>query len=347
MAQPFDADTRQLTGDPTLIVENAAVDPPWQRGMFSVSEASRLVFSRTARTISQLTWLDRNGKRGTTVGDPGVFFNLDLNPDETHVAGSRLTAQPGTRPQLDIWLIDLARAGLTWRLTDDPAWEFDPAWSPDGKLVAFNSNRPEPGKSLYALFVRPANSSGMDELLAARESSVSTPDWSPDRRFIVFGASGPGTDGDLWILPMTGERKPMLFLKTPYNESSATFSPDGRWIAYESNASGRSEVYVRPFPVKEGVFPISRDGGWSPRWRGDGKELFFLSLDGTLMSAVIDTGLAAALPKPLFSTTLRPGNGHPYAVMRDGQRFLIPIPHQPAGGSELTVIVNSSAMLAR
>ena len=187
----------------------------------------------------------------------------------------------------------------------------------------------------------------MDELLATRESSISTPDWSPDRRFIVFGASGPGTDGDLWILPMTGERKPLLFLKTPHNESSATFSPDGRWIAYESNASGRSEVYVRPFPVKEGVFPISRDGGWSPRWRGDGKELFFLSLDGILMSAVIETGLAAALPKPLFSTTLRPGNGRPYAVTRDGQRFLMPIPHQPAGGNELTVIVNSSAMLAR
>ena len=132
-----------------------------------------------------------------------------------------------------------------------------------------------------------------------------------------------------------------------YAEGSPAFSPDGRWIAYQSNASGRNEIYVRPFPAREGFVTISREGGWSPRWRGDGKEIFFLSLDGTMMSASVETtgnDLKAAVPQPLFPTLLRPGHGHPYDVSSDGQRFLISV---LAPSSPITLVFNGLPVSGR
>ena len=144
----------------------------------------------------------------------------------------------------------------------------------------------------------------------------------------------------------TGERKPVIFLATPHNEVSGAFSPDGRWIAYWSDATGRREVYVRPFPIREGLFPISSNGGWSPRWRGDGKELFFLSLDGTVMVAGIDTtkGFRATVPQPLFPTNSSRNDANQYAVSRDGQRFLI-LRRGPS--TPITVVLNWPAILAK
>ena len=204
-----------------------------------------------------------------------MFFNLDLSPDERRVAVSQMTQQHGAKAQFDIWLIDLARSGAATLLTDDPAYEFDPTWSPDGERVAFNSNRPEPGRSAYSLFTRASNSSGKDETLVTSEQSIVAPDWSRDGRFVVYSRDASGTGSDLWTVRINGEPNPQVLLATRHDEASATFSPDGRWIAYQSNSSGRSEVYVLPFPVRGGPVPVSRDGGWSPRWRGDGREIFF------------------------------------------------------------------------
>ena len=147
----------------------------------------------------------------------------------------------------------------------------------------------------------------------------------------MYGEQVAATGYDLWTLPLSGERTKSVFLQTAYDEASGTFSPDGRWIAYESNASGRNQVYVRPFPVRDGQFPISRDGGRAPRWSGDGRELFFLTPDGMLMAAGIDTtkAFAATVPQPLFRTGLtNAGSFHPYAVAKDGRRFLIPVPRE-------------------
>ena len=342
-AQPFDVDTRRLGAKSILLAAQAGVDT-LGHAMFSVSGAGRLAYSRTARILSKLTWLDRDGKPVGTAGDPGVFLNLNLSPDERRVAVSQLSQQPAAKPQIDIWIVDLAGAGGTFRLTEDPAFEFDPVWSRDGTLVAFNSNRPDPVKSPYSLFVRAANGSGRDEPLLISDTSITAPDWSRDGRFVVYGQGG--SDADLWTLPMGGNRKPEIFLPTPHYEGSPSFSPDGRWIAYESNQSGRTQVYVRPFPVEEGSSLISRDRGWSPRWSGDGKELFFLTLDGTMMAAGIDTtkGFKSTVPAPLFTTDLRRGDNHPYAVTRDGQRFLIPIRTEEPS---ITVILNWPAILAK
>ncbi len=169
------------------------------------------------------------------------------------------------------------------------------------------------------------------------------PDWSRDD-FLVYAKSGSGQN-DLWTLNMAGDRKPEVFLQTAHNELSPSFSPDGRWIAYQSSESTRFEIYVRPFPFREGKFTISRNGGWSPRWRRDGKELFFLSPDGTMMAAGIDTtkGLTATVPQPLFTTGLMEGDAHPYAVTKDG-RFLMKV--HPRDLS-ITVVLNWPAIVVK
>jgi dipeptidyl aminopeptidase/acylaminoacyl peptidase len=198
--------------------------------------------------------------------------------------------------------------------------------------------------------MRASNGSGEDVPLVkvATGINITSPDWSRNG-IIVYAnnSTDSGTGYDLWTLSVSGDRTPTVFLKTKHNEAGGTFSPDGRWIAYHSNASDRNEVYVRPFPARDPMQKISRDGGDAPRWRRDGKELFFRSLDGTIMAAGIDAttkGLTAGAPHPLFRTQLGgPGNYRPYAVARDGQRFLIPI----ASPEPLRVVLDWRALLAK
>ena len=290
MAQPFDPGTRRLSGDAVPLGAQVGVDPPWQRGMFSVADTGQLAYSNTARAPSELTWMDPHGRVLGTVGRPGVFFNLDLSPDEQRVAISQLTWQPSGRAEFDIWLIDLTRDGAASRLTDDPAWEFDPAWSPDGSQIAFNSNRPLPQRSFFSLFVRASNGSGQDIQLINPEGHGHLARLGA--RSPLHRLHGGWTASRLRPLDAGHDRRPdasEVFLSTRHTEGGGVFSPDGRWIAYQSDASGRQEVYVRPFPKAEGVFPVSREGGGAPRWPGDGKQLFFLSLDGGMMAADVDT----------------------------------------------------------
>ena len=348
MAQPFDEKTLESKGDPFTITKQTGVNAPWQRGMFSLSNAGQLAYNRTARIPSELTWLNRKGTPTGTAGDSGVYFNMDLSPDGQRVAISKMTESPGRSAQFDIWVIDLTRANMAHRLTDDPAWEFDPSWSADGRVV-FNSNRPDQFRSPYRLFVRAADGSGQDVLLPPGPSNVA-PDWSRDGRFIVYTHTEPGSGrgADLQTFELKGDGKPREYVSTQYNESNGVFSPDGRWIAYQSNSSGRLEVYVGPFPVgpSPGSHQVSRDGGWGPRWRGDGKEIFFVALDGTMMSATIDMTkeFSAGVPQKLFPTRLRPGNNRAWAVAKDGQRFLIP---QIGPGTPITVVLNWPALIGK
>ncbi len=205
---------------------------------------------------------------------------------------------------MDIWLIDLAATGTTSRLTDHPAWEFDPAWSPDGIWIAFNSSRD--GGTRFDLFRRRSSGAGEDEPLVRSEGSSLAPDWSPhDRHLLYTKLSATTQQRGLWTLSLTGDRQQSVFLDTKHNETSGVFSPDGRWIAYVSDESGSNQVYVRPFPLREGRSPISRDGGWAPQWRADGKELFFLAPDGAMMAAgirVVNGSVEATVPQRLFST---------------------------------------------
>jgi Tol biopolymer transport system component len=338
MAQPFDANTRQLTGQAIILAPQAALLMPSRRAIFSVSDTGVLAYSRTARTVTQLTWIGRQGARLGAEGEPGLWVNLDLDPADRRVAISQQKELP-SGSNVDIWIRDLVQ-GTEQRLTTDPAPEFDPAWSPDGSVIAFNSGR-SPGR--FSLFVRPSDRSGKDELLVDTQTVVSAPSWSRDGKFIVYNEQHPGTAKDLFTVDLS-TRRPAVYRQTTFNEAAGVFAPNGQWIAFESDESGRSEVYIGAFPPAAGPIPISRAGGRAPRWRGDGRELFFLTPDGTMISASIEflPGKApvAKVPAPLFATGLvLPETFHPYAVTQDGNRFLLPVKVDRLDLTPITVVL--------
>jgi serine/threonine protein kinase len=352
-AHPFDPAARQLKGDPVALIDRVSVIAPIRRGAFSASTNGVLAYTQLSRSPTQLTWFDRTGRAVAPAGDPGVYVNIDLSRDDRYVAVAQAKEFSG-ETNVDIWAIDLSRAGTATRQTDNPGFEFDPAWSKDGTQIAFNCSGRV--RQSFSLCTRPFNSSGggQDDVLVPSMGTISAPDWSHDGRFLVYSesATAEAENFDLWTVPLGGERKPAVFLKTRSSEASGTFSPDSRWIAYESNESGRSEVYVAPFPREEGAVkrvPVSRDGGRAPRWRGNGVELFFLALDGTLMSAVLKTTNDRwGIPKELFRTGLtRRGTFHPYAVAQDGQRFLIPVTIESQSPPSITLLRNWPAMLPK
>jgi serine/threonine protein kinase len=321
MVQSFNEETLRLEGDPARL--GAQVRSGTGVPGFSVSANGRLVFLRP-NGEPQLTWLDRSGRPVGTVGDPGFSGNLDLSPDGQQVAVTGPSPRPGGGVQYDIWLVDVA-SGRAARLSDDSG--ADPAWSPDGKHIVFNSSR----LGRNSLFMRASDGSGVDVPLVKSETdNFTVASWSR-ANVMIFNVYNDRNASDLWTLSMSGDRTPKVFLSSKHSEFNGTFSPDGRWVAYQSDASGRYELLVRPFPNRDPPQTISRDGGMYPRWRGDGKELFFLSPDGTMMAAGFDatTGLGKGVPQALFPTQLVFGNNRPYAVDRNGERFLVPIAADP------------------
>jgi eukaryotic-like serine/threonine-protein kinase len=238
--------------------------------------------------------------------------------------------------------VDLA-TGRATRVTDDAANDFDPAWSPDGKHIVFNSNR----LGGWSLFMHSSDGSGGDVPVLKSgmdRDGYTVAAWSRANVLVfnVFSKNNPG--GDLWTMSMAGDRTPKAYVNSKSSELYGTFSPDGRWVAYQSNASGRSEIVVRPFPSKEPAQPVSRDGGANPRWRADGKELFFLSPEGTMMAVGFDAtkGVPEGVPRALFPTQLR-GGSRPYAVAKNGDRFLLPI----FADAPLRAVIDWRALLNR
>ncbi len=205
VAQSFDIVARQLTGTSIVLAEDVAV--VFQHGAFSVSASGVLAYSRSARAMmSQLTWMDREGQPLGTAGDPGFYINIDLSRDDRYVAVSQSTEQPGPQWNVDIWILDFAR-DMARRLTVHPNREFDPAWSTDGRHVAFHSVTTGTGSSLYR---RPADGGGEEELLAKSETSITAPEWSPDDSFLVYSERGVTTGFDLWTVSLVGDRKKCL-----------------------------------------------------------------------------------------------------------------------------------------
>jgi Tol biopolymer transport system component len=316
MVQSFNEETLQLEGDPVRL--RAQVRSGTGVPGFSVSANGRLVFLRP-NGEPQLTWLDRSGQPVGTVGDPGFLGNLDLSPDGQQVAVTGMSPRPGGGVQSDIWLVDVA-SGRAARLTDAGS-EADTAWSPDGKHIVFNSGR----LGRINLFTRASDGSGVDVPLVKSETdNFTVASWSR-ANVMIFNVFNDKNASALWTLSMSGDRTPKVFLSSTHSELNGTFSPDGRWVAYQSDASGRYELLVRPFPNRDPPQTMSRDGGMYPRWRGDGKELFFLSPHGTMMAAGFDatTGLAKGVPQALFpdAAGVRQTT-RPYAVDRNGERFL-------------------------
>jgi Tol biopolymer transport system component len=321
MAQGFDAEKLALTGEPMPLAENV-----WTNYSFSASKDGKLAV-QSGGGKGQLTWLDRQGKALGTLGGVGHMFQSPrISPEGTRMAAVRRDS--GEHP--DIWVVNLAQYSET-RLTSVPANYSYPVWSPDGKRIVFSSER-EGADNLY---LRPADGAGTDEPLLKTAERKQPLDWSRDGKFLLFSVIAAKTGYDVWVLPMdsgpAGERKPLPYLQTNANESSAKFSPDGRFAAYESDESGTAEVYVRPFDPADptasgsgaGKVKISATGGTVPFWRADGKELLYTGLDRKVWSVDVATTPAfhAGTPKPLFevprgATTTTP----------DAQRFLFDIP---------------------
>jgi dipeptidyl aminopeptidase/acylaminoacyl peptidase len=266
---------------------------------------------------SQLVWVDRSGKKLAVVGGLADIGNLELSPDNQQVAVAVLKETTGLR---DLWLYDVATGGRT-RLNGNVADENWLIWSPDGRHVAFNSQRTR-GLDLYQASAR----GDSQELLVSDDDGKWPVSWSPDGRFILYVTSSPDTANDIWVLPLMGDRKPYPFLKTPAQENWAAFSPNGRWVAYSSTESGQAEVYVTPFPKAGAKWLVSRNGGFQARWRRDGKELFFMSPDSKLMAADVNgdgrdfevSGVTA-----LFEAHFPYAPYHAFDVAADGQRFLV------------------------
>ncbi len=350
LAQSFDPGKLELSGEAFPAAEPVGVDAGVSLSRVSVSSSGVLVYDSIGGN-RQLVWLDRTGKPLQTLGPTGAYWSLDLSPDGRRVAASR--ADPQT-DNSDIWLFDLARASSS-RFTFYPAFDNFPLWSPDGKRIAFSSSRDGP----WNLYQKAASGAGEEELLLKTTSNKWTTDWSPDGRFLLYTELDPKTRADLWALPPSGEsrnaeRKPMPFLRTEFDERNARFSPDGRWVSYQSNESGRDEIYVRGFspgePGSRGKWQVSTGGGLEPRWRGDGKELFYLAPDRKLMAVEVKTGTGfeASIARPLFQTRVYTSAfAGRYAVTRDGQRFLIISEAQEAVGEPATVILNWPAALKK
>ena len=354
LAQSFDASRLQLAGEPFPIAERVVGDAGNGLGAFSVSDSGVLTY-RTGGTSGvdmQMAWFDRQGKQIEPVGMPAPYQGVDLSPDGTRVAAHRHDGQGG-----DIWLLERTR-GTTSRFTFDAAQDnASPLWSPDGSRIVFTSLR---GGS-WGLYQKLSNGAGNDELLLRANAPVASLSWSRDGRFIAYWLGEQKTRGDIWVLPLAGDRKPFPFAQTPFAEGGGQISPDGRWIAYYSDETGRNEVYVRPFPSGAGKWQISTDGGRWPRWRRDGKELLYMwsSTPPKLFAVDVKASgatLEASVPKGLFDTgvTIPAHSGGPYlpyAASPDGQRFLLARPPSTgaddAASAPITVVMNWTTALKR
>jgi serine/threonine protein kinase len=348
MAQPFDAHRLELSGEAVQVAPQVGSFIDY--GLFSASSNGVLVYRSAVGQNYQLTWLDRQGRLLGTVAEPGGYNSMALSPDGRRVAVSR--TNPENTPNWDVWLLDLGRNTST-RLTYDQVRATFPVWSADGSSVIFGSIR----EGETNLYLKLASGAGGERLLVKSTAEYKyekyATSWSRDGRFLLYTTENPETKNDLWVLPLQGDGKPTPFLRTEFNESSGQFSPDGHWIAYTSDESGSDEIYVREFSSGSegsrdaaGKWLISKSGGTEPRWRGDGKELFYVAPDGKLMSVEISAKpvFQAGMPRPLFQLPL---GFIGVEGTSDGTRFLIGVPVAQSASVPFTVVLNWQTTLKK
>ncbi|HYL35145.1 MAG TPA: protein kinase [Bryobacteraceae bacterium] len=348
MAQPFDASSAQTKGDAVPIAEQIRFDSLNLMGRFSVSQNGVLAYSSGSMTSGftggavggvQLTWFDRSGKVTGTVSQPGLIARPSISPDGRTVAFDRVDQSGHT----DIWLFDLAR-GTESRFTfDSPASQY-PIWSPDGSRIAYSSARLGlPGVVLQ----KPVSGAGESEILDKSILNARPMDWSRDGRYVFAHALDPKTNIDIWVLPQFGDRKAFSYLHTEFNEQWEKLSPNGQWLAYQSDETRRNEIYVQTFPKPEGKWQVSTDGGSRPLWSRDGKELFFIDPRRRMMAVEIQGGakFQAGGPKVLFDTRLA-GGTTVFDVSKDG-RFLVPVQVEDTAAEPISVVINWTAGLKK
>jgi Tol biopolymer transport system component len=332
MAQAFDAGRATTSGDPVPVAGSVDQFPESGVAAFSSSETGVLVYRGSPEPpASRLRWLDRSGTRVGELGEPRPYRNPRLSPDGKRVA-VEIVDRSGNR---DIWLIDVARS-VPVRFTFDPGRDAAPVWSPDGQKIAWQGN--------LAMYMKPSSGMGREETL--RDEAWIPDDWLPDGSGLLCHPNAPR---QVSLVSLTaGDRTPRPVVEGRVITTHARVSPDGRWVAFANTDSGRFEVYVQNFPTPAGRWQVSVDGGLQPKWRGDGKELFYLAMDGMLMAVPLSLGVLAEVgkPEPLFQTRIEATTGftwHQYDVSPDGRRFLVNTPE--ISTTALTVVVNWPALL--
>lgn len=362
MAQPFDVRNLKTVGEPVLIAEQVA----WYN--FSASLNGTLVYLSSLSggslvAVDKLTLFDRQGKTLGTAGEPGEYITMAFSPDGKSVVASRSDPQSGNG---NLWMMDLAR-GISTRFTFDSGNDLGPVWSPDGSRVAFASDR----GGQYTAYEKLSNGGSDEEFLFKSDSGTAVPlSWSGDGRFLLFGETDPaGATASILPLDANGHAagKPFPFVQKGVGiEERFSPGPQGHplWVAYASKESGRYEIYVRPFdprsptgtPPEGGKWQVSTEGGDSPRWSGNGKELFYIAPDSTVMSVEVSgssTAFQSGIPKPLFKPKgLAPQNTDYYSwdASSDGKKFIFAVSPSASGAApppKFTVVLNWPSLLKK
>jgi eukaryotic-like serine/threonine-protein kinase len=342
MARPFNARALRFTGPAVPAAQNVGSYTGSAYAYFSVSAAGVLAYQAApAGANNQLAWYSRTGQKLGTVGQPSLYTNPALSPD-----GSRLAVGVGPHGARDIWIYDLKR-GTASRLTFNPADDLDPVWSADGSRVFFSSDR----DGRVDIYQQAANGLGSAQpVFQSKDQNKYLDDVSADGRYLIYDTGGGASGTELWALPLFGERKPFTLVQGgSFGAHSARFSPNGRFVAYDSNETEKIETYVQTFPQQNGKWQISPSGGLEAFWRRDGKELFYLSPDDQLMAVPVNTDAGSfqpGIPKPLFQATLVPIANwrNIYSPSPDGQRFLMVTPEGQDKPEPITVVVNWPAL---
>jgi Tol biopolymer transport system component len=334
MSQAFDPASKLLIGDPRPMMVNVGYVPRLALGDFSYSKAGILTTGGGRSVNRQYAWFDRNGKQSGSACPPGNYFDIALSPDGDRAAIQRSDVQTGNS---DIWIVDLQRS-LISRLTFEPAVEDDPVWSADGKDVYYSNAK----EGTYNIYRKASNGVGSPEVVTRPGTPQRPADWSRDGKYLLFEVDAPRAGYDIWVLPADTTEKPFPFLATSFTEQYPRFSPDGNWVAYASDESGRSEIYVQSFPLSGGRWQVSTSGGSQPRWRQDGRELFYVSSDLMLMAVEIGAGskFEYGQAAPLFKTRIDDFSAPSrYVPVQNGQKFLINIPVDEELANPITVSI--------
>jgi serine/threonine protein kinase len=337
MAQPFNAANLELTGTAVPVADDVPVYSTSQ-ALFSVSQNGLLSIQTLAGITSQAMWVDRFGKTLDLLGQPALFITeVRISPNGEKVAFEVLDPEDGS---LNLWVYNVLGHQKT-RLTSGPSSAQYPVWSPDSNRIVFSSDL----KGKLHLFTISATGVGQPALLLPSDQFEEANSWSPDGRYLVFMRrilSGKG-HWSLWILPMFGGRKPYPLLDSNYEQWRATFSPDGKWLAFQSNETGRFEIYVVPFPNPNSKLAVSTEGGYAPRWSPDGKQLFYVADNGSLVAASLlegKSGLQVTTSRLLFDN-----HGSFFDVAPDGKRFLTLRNAENQPVAPITLITNWPSIL--
>jgi serine/threonine protein kinase len=352
LGQTFDAARLELRGEPFTVAEHVGRSSGFNIAV-SASSTGVLAYAAAILQRGRLTWFDRAGNSLGLVGVEGDYPDFRLSPNGDTLAMT-LVDPKAWRP--DIWLIDLKRGGPSrFTLTFGSTLNAAPVWSPDGARIVFRTNR----NGMTELYEKSAGGGGNETPVLTNETQLAAgigssnlvcSDWSPDGRYIMGSLPQPASGDDLWLTPLSGDKKPFKFLGSPGDQLHGNFSPDGRLVAYSSNESGRFQVYVQTFPLSDRKWPVSTDGGYEPRWRADGREIYYLSEDRKLMAVSVGTAPAFGVPKVLFQTRVPEGvtsrHTH-YVPSSDGQRFLINTQTGDVSPNPITVVLNWQAELKK